>query len=82
MYEIEIKFRVNNIKDIKRVLTQIKTEIKQGEFNGLNNPNGFLMNKFNTIHTEKTKDKDGYHHGDFRILTKEYMDMCDIKSKV
>jgi hypothetical protein len=81
MYEIEIKFRVSNIKDIKIVLAQIKTEIKQGEFNQ-DNPNGFLMNKFNTIHSDKTKDKDGYHHGDFRILTDEYINRCDIKSKI
>jgi hypothetical protein len=69
MFEISIKFKSNDIKDINKVLNVIKNQIKDGEieFNdqGLITKNGYLMNKFNNI---KINDKDGYSIGQFRIL--------------
>ncbi|MCK9458812.1 MAG: hypothetical protein M0R80_04170 [Proteobacteria bacterium] len=73
MFELSIKFNVNEIKDINKVLYQIRKQIKEGElaFNdkGIKIKDGYLMNKYNGI---KILDKEGYAIGQFRILEEKY----------
>ena len=69
MYQIEIKFKVNEIKDISNVLQKVNEQIQKGEFSKDND--GFLMNKYNPIDIRNPKelwDSEGYSIGSFIIV--------------
>jgi hypothetical protein len=72
MLQIEIKFKVDKIKDISKALNVIKRQIKDGEIEfsdkGEITKDGYLLNKYNNI---KIEDKEGYSIGQFRILEEE-----------
>ena len=71
MFQIEIKFKSEGIKDINKVLNVIKKQIKEGEifFDDKGNKiDGYIINKYNNI---AIWDKDGYSIGQFRILEEE-----------
>jgi len=69
MFELSIKFNVNEIKDINKVLNQIKRQIKNGESifsgKGIKIKDGYILNKYENI---DILDKEGYPIGQFRIL--------------
>jgi hypothetical protein len=68
MYEIEIKFRIEDKNEIIDVLQQIEVQIQQGEFNNKYNPNGYCANKYSPIDRGVFQDKEGYSIGDFRVF--------------
>ena len=64
MYEITIKFKVEYLISIFRVLDKIKDQIEIGEYNCYDNQEGYLIGKHNDIYI---KDKEGYNIGKFLI---------------
>jgi len=65
MYEVKIHFDVSSKKDIAKALTQIKKQIKIGEFHDIKNPEGYCANKYSNI---KMKNDDGFTIGVFRVF--------------
>jgi hypothetical protein len=70
MYQINIIFRVENLKDSSKILDMVKKQIKSGEFKDKNNENGYLLNKYTSINI---KNPEGYVVGTFRVATDKFI---------